>query len=363
MGKSVLVILMGFLIIFNITASNINKTGKESEIVLYNNYGKMMAKDIAQSGTNVILSKLVYYPFWRGVKSNISFAAGTFTAGAVNDAALGIYGIRVYSYSNFNGNLDTVFVRLTYESFRPVEVRAGVTANTEVEINGTITIDGRDHDEFGNLIPSSGTLGISTTSEFDQSGSAKVGGTNDSLGVDYVPSKPANSSIIETEAVWPNGFPNTPDKVMGGDSAGYPEGTLKSIAQSGFNGSQYVTDPSSLTFPLSGVTYVEMGWGQTWQAIDFGSSGGILVIHNSSTNSIIKDLNSGTFKGLLIADDIDKVHCDILGAVVVLTSSPPSGNVIGNSNGSIEYCSSLIADVTTGMPGVRCSLNIAQWID
>lgn len=361
MGKSVLVILMGFLIIFNITAGNINKTSKESEIVLYNNYGKTLAKDIAQSGANVILSKLVYYPFWRSEKSNISFAAGIFTAGAVNDTALGAYGIKVYSYSNFNGSLDTVFVRLRYESYRPVQVRASITANTEVDISGTITIDGRDHDEFGNLIPSSGTFGISTTSEFEQHGSAQVGGTTDST--DYVPSDPANPSIIEESAAWPNGFPDTPDKIMGGDSAGYPEGTLKSIAQSGFNGSQYVTDPSSLTFPLSGVTYVEIGWGQTWQSMDFGNSSGILVVHNSSTNSVIKTLNSGTFKGLLIADDVDKIHCDILGAVVVLTSSPPSGNVIGNGNGSVKYSSALVSQATTGMPGVRCSLNIAQWID
>lgn len=361
MGKSVLIILMGFLIIFNITASNINKTGKESEIVLYDNYSRLMAKDIAQSGANTILSKLVYYPFWRGVKSNISFAAGTFTSGAVNDAALGAQGIKVYSYSNFNSSLDTIFVRLTYESYRPVKVRAGVSANTSVSISGTLIIDGREHDQNGNLIPSSGTLGISTTSTLHQIGNAHVGGTDDS--VDYVPSDPVNPSVVETGAVWPNGFPNTPDKVMGGDSAGYPEGTLKSIAQSGFNGSQYVTNPSSLTFPLHGVTYVEMGWGQTWQSMDFGNSSGILVVHNSSTNSKIKDLNSGTFKGLLIADDVDKIHCDILGAVVVLTSSPPSGNVIGNGNGSIKYCSSLVSDVTTGMPGVRCSLNIAQWID
>ncbi len=106
-----------------------------------------------------------------------------------------------------------------------------------------------------------------------------------------------------------------------------------------------------LTFPLSGVTYVEMGVGQTWQSMSFGTSTGILVVHNATTSSIIKNLNSGIFKGLLIADDVDKIHCDILGAVVVLTSSSPSGNCIGNVSGHVKYCSAFLTQVSSGISG------------
>lgn len=356
----VLIVLLGYLVIFNMMARNMGETSKEAEIDLYDDYSKLVANNIATSGANAILSKLAYDGRWRGERSNISFGGGTFTAGAEDDAALGSYGVRVYSYSIFNGIPDTVFVHLTFGALLPVEVPAGVTSNTDVELSGTIVIDGRNHDENGNVIPSSGTLAISTTSTFSQLGNAQAGGTYDET--DYVPKKNYEPSIIETGVVWDDGFPDTPDKVMGGEDAGYPEGTLKSVAQRGLHGGQYVTNPDNLTFPLRGITYVEIGWGQTWQDIDFGDSSGILVVHNTWTNTITKNLNYGTFKGLIIADDIDKIHCDILGAVVVLTEFPPSGNVIGNGSGSIRYSTAHLALATTGLPGVKCNLYIDNWL-
>jgi len=360
MGKSVLIILLGYLVIFNILANNTNKTSLDAESELYDWYRKKAAKNMAESGVNFVISKIYNNATWRDTKSGISFGGGTITMGAVDDATYATNGIKAFAYSTFDNIQDSAIVHLTFQSSFPVGVRAGVTSNTIVQTSGNLTIDGRDHDLDGNVIPNSGTLGISTTATYTQRGNSHIGGTYE--GSDYAPSKPGDEEIIEESAIWEGDFPDTPDKVMGGEDVGYTEGTLKSIAQSGYNGSQYVTDPNNLSFPLSGVTYVEMGWGQTWQAIDFGNSSGILVIHNSFTNSIIKNLNSGTFTGLIIADDIDKIHCDILGAVVVLTESPPSGNVIGNGNGSIKYCSEVISSVSSGMPGVKQSINIVGWI-
>ena len=222
-------------------------------------------------------------------------------------------------------------------------VRGAVSASSNLASLGTLTVDGRNHDEDGVLISpgGSGTFAISTTQTFNQGGSSYVGGT-DSGGTDHAPALPADPSVIEEN--FAGTVPTTPDEVMGGDDKGWPEGSLKSIAQSGLNGGQYVTDPSNLTFPLSGVTYVELptsGPGQTWQSIDFGSppnhSSGVLVVHNSATNAMIKDLMTGTFKGLLIADDVDKVHSNYNGAVFVLTTAPSGGNCLGNGTGTIVY--------------------------
>ena len=69
---------------------------------------------------------------------------------------------------------------------------------------------------------------------------------------------------------------------------------------------------------------------------------GILILHNSSTNAEIKNINSGTFKGLLIADDMVHIHTDILGAVVCLSPTPSEGNCIGNGNGNVLYSSTAI---------------------
>lgn len=363
MGKSVLIVLMGFLVIFNIIASNMNKTGTEVEVNLYDSYGRVMAKDVAESGANAILSKLVYNSYWRGEKSNIALAGGSFTAGAVSDSSLGLFGIKVYSYSNFNSILDTVFVYLTIDLSFPVGVRAGVTANSDVATSGGLTIDGRNHDENGNVIDTTGTYGISTTSTFIPLPNCYIGGTVNSN--DYTPLRPGHPKydpiVVEEGATWEGGFPDTPDKVMGGEAAGYPEGTLKSIAQSGFNGSQYVAyPPSEPSYPLSGVTYIEVTVGE-YNPPDFTNSSGILVVHNSSSNAAIKNLNTGTFKGLIIADDIDKIKCEVIGAVVGLTTTP-SGNLIGNGDGDIKYSTTLVNQTTTGLPGVKCDLNIVKWI-
>ncbi|MBI1923301.1 pilus assembly PilX N-terminal domain-containing protein [Candidatus Poribacteria bacterium] len=220
----------------------------------------------------------------------------------------------------------------------PANVRSSIVTAGPIQILGAIRMDGRDHDLNGNLIPDSGLPGISTVQTFQQEGASKVGGTAD--GVDYSPSKPGNPAIIETNADWSaeGGFPNTPDKFVR-----LPEGTLKFIAQSGKNGSQYVTDPSLLTFPLSGVTYVELAHGASWSGVNFDNSSGILVVHNTATNAIMTNLNGGTFRGLIIADDLIHIHNTIIGAGISLTSAPSEGNCIGNGTGKVLYSREAIA--------------------
>jgi len=145
----------------------------------------------------------------------------------------------------------------------PPKVRGTIIANAPTKTAGELTLDGRNYGLDGVIIPDSGVFGISTTSTFQQSGVSLVGGTKD--GIDYAPSLPGNPALpsnpaIEKYADWSGqgGFPNTPDKVMG-----FAEGKLKEIAQSGKNGAQYVTHPDALTFPLAGVTYIELASGAT----------------------------------------------------------------------------------------------------
>lgn len=236
-------------------------------------------------------------------------------------------------------------------------VRAALTTNGPVATNGTITIDGRDHDIDGYLILNKGTKGVFTASTYKQTGSSRVGGTDTetdpSFYMDYYATKPGNPLVIETNVgptnpAWDiaatsaiETMPATPDALMA-----YSAGTLKGVALSGMNGSQYTTDPATLTFPLSGVTYVELPSGQVWQDIDFGDSSGILVVHNSSRDALIKNLNSGLFRGLIIADDIVHIHMTIIGAVISLTELPSQGNVIGNGSGEILFSREALANAT-----------------
>ncbi|MBI1928708.1 pilus assembly PilX N-terminal domain-containing protein [Candidatus Poribacteria bacterium] len=245
----------------------------------------------------------------------------------------------------------------------PPKIRGTIIANAPTKTADTLTLDGRNYGLDGVVIPDSGVFGISTTNGFQQSGVSLVGGTKD--GVDYPPSLPGNPALPSNPAIekgqnavdyWngQGGFPNTPDRVMG-----FAEGTLKEIAQSGKNGGQYVTDPSLLTYPLTGVTYVELASGEAWKNIDFGDSSGILVVHNAATNAVIKNLNTGTFRGLIIADDLIGINNMITGAIFNLTAAPSGGKAIGSGAGTVRYSKDTIAQATSSAIGP--TITMASW--
>lgn len=229
----------------------------------------------------------------------------------------------------------------------PPGVKGAVTARWSTDTNGSITIDGRDHTIDGKLILKNGTFGIYTESTYAQGGNSKIGGTNLAT-VDHAPKKPGDPSVMVTNAP-ANSLPDTPDKVMGGGANGFPEGTLKWIAQNG--GGQYVTDPALLTYPLSGVTYVELPSGAVWDMARLGDSTGIgiVVVHNSARDAVIQNLSKsagdvcGCFRGLVIADDIVHIHSTVTGAVVSLTKAPSQGNVIGNGTGKVLFSRAALA--------------------
>lgn len=264
----------------------------------------------------------------------------------------------------------TTYVAITPPaSATTAAIQGGVSSNSPIETKGNLIIDGRNHDLNGTLVSNTGIYGVWTTSTLNQSGSSKIGGTKSST--DYAPSKPANSNTVKTSGSFSGGFPISPDEVFGGSSAGFPDGTIKDFAISGANGSQYVTDPSDLTTPFSGITYVELPNGETWQSMSISGTG-VLIVHNANRNAIMKNLNSGTFKGIIIADDIIHVHTSIYGAIISLSSSPSDGNCIGNGNGSILYSKAAVDQAVSTVNSFSTSknygfgkmrMNVIGWYD
>jgi len=225
----------------------------------------------------------------------------------------------------------------------PIPVIAAITTNAQTKSAGGLIIDGRDHDLSGGLVANNGILGLYTTNSFTQTGSSAIGGTSGAK-VDYAPSKFPDTSIVHSNQKYPGGFPTTPDSVAGGANNGYPEGTLKSFAKSKAGGSQYVTDPSTLKYPLSGITYVELSAGQTWSPKLSGT--GVLVVHSASGNAVFKQ-PSGTFTGLIIGDDVTNLSgLAVLGAIVQISPNPTSVQ-IGTSNGSITYSRQAMLNATS----------------
>ncbi|MBI4231307.1 MAG: hypothetical protein HY608_10765 [Planctomycetes bacterium] len=202
-------------------------------------------------------------------------------------------------------------------------VRGAITARASIDTLGSLIVDGRDYNAAGVLVDA-GTYGISTPGDFDQGGSSKIGGQG------AAPARPALPNSYEEFADPP--YPSTPEEVFG-----LAEGDLDSIK----------TDVPP-TFPLDNEIYYYTG-----DLIDATIEGsGILIVHNDTGTALLKNLQGGLFTGIIIADDIQHIHNDILGAIMHL-SDTSSGNCIGNGSGRVRYSSEVIAALAgTGVQGL-----------
>ncbi|MCF8241346.1 MAG: hypothetical protein K9J16_08155 [Melioribacteraceae bacterium] len=120
-------------------------------------------------------------------------------------------------------------------------------------------------------------------------------------------------------------------------------GALKSIAQSGAGENQYTTNPGSLTYPLSGVTFVQLSAGGEWNPSNIDGSG-VLIVHNNTCDAALKNMNWGTFKGLIISDKLLHVHSNVIGGIVILSNSAAHGRNLGNGNGVVQYSGEAIEE-------------------
>ncbi len=364
-GRAIIVIVVGVIILSATILFRIEATSTAIVSNFTNEYLSQGAQNIAQSGVNMGLRQLANNKSWRTGFPMMSLLNGDVVVTAFDTTysgssviAVRATGIMAYNTGQEERATSTAFVlkRLTPPPFNGV-----LTTNGPTGLAGGMVIDGRNHTTSGTLIAAQGVYGVWTTSTLSQGGGSQVGGT--AKGTDYVPKGwPKSSKVVQQNWVDP-AFPTTPDSVFGGAAFGYPEGTLKSLAQSGSGGSQYVTDPSKLNFPMAGITYVELPSGGSWNPSAFTGSG-ILVVHNTSKNAILTNVTGGNFTGIVIGDDVVHVNNIIIGAVVALTPNPSTGNLIGNGNGQILYSTASIQNaldfLLPGGPGILPGV-VAWW--
>lgn len=367
-GRSIILVVVGFIVVASVTMFRIEAASTRiiSNVDLY--YNHQSARNIAQSGVSMGLRQLADSSAWRSgfplmdlLTGKVVVTACDTTFNGRSAVRISAVGISAYGTSDETRDTSTAYVAQKPIQFLP---KAAATTDANTKDGGGLSIDGRNHDTLGTLLTGAsagtGVFGLYTTGTLSVSGSSVIGGTNSS-GKDIPTKGKLDTSIIRTSQVYPGGFPQTPDALFGGAAAGYPEGTMKTMAKSGQGGSQYVTDPSLLTYPLSGITYVEVGPGVTWSPKLTG--GGILILHNSTTSAVFKQ-PSGTFSGLIVTDDLTNLSgLDILGALVQLTSTPTS-DLFGSSNGSIKYSSQAILSAQRlfqGTEGIGSTSNVIGW--
>ncbi|MDQ7818563.1 MAG: hypothetical protein RDU14_16175 [Melioribacteraceae bacterium] len=352
MGKAIIIYVLGTLTIFLTLNTNVNQRISSSVNSVSENFSDVSARNIANSMAEMLIAEIGNNKNFRVSNWTLKSMFGGEAYYRVVDTVITADTLIKISikanYFNLVKNVDVLGKSSVSGSpgFLPGTVKAAISTNNNVQTLGNLVVDGRDHDINGNLIGGQGTYAIWTTGSYSRSGNSHLGSTVSET--DYSLAKVENNNYRLESQSYPGGYPTSPDGVLGGAANGFTDGTLKALSQSGWNGSQYVTNPSSLTFPLSGVTYVELTSGGTWNPANINGSG-ILIVHNTSGNAKIKNLNSGTFKGLLIADDIIHIHTNIIGAVVALSPSPSDGNCIGNGNGDVLFSRAAINQATTNL--------------
>ena len=340
MARFIMILVLGAIITYGVTSITLNEYTSQGTQNSMDDYSYNRARDIANGMTDIILMRIANDESYRvnsPITENLNGGYATYTA--ENSFIDGDSLIKITVSANYGGTakIITAYAKppLTLELDLGIHC---LTANSTVKVNGSFLIDARNHTDGGVLIPQDGTYAMWSTGNINTGGGFKGGGTFNN--VDYVPKNPPNSSIIASNQIYPGGFPTTPEQVF----SNYPPGTtLKEFAQTGENGSQYVTDPELLSYPLEGVTYVDLPGGQEWTSAEL-SGNGIIVVHNNVLNARL-GVPHGTFSGLIICDRIRLFKADVIGAVVSLTTTQSGGNIIGNT-GSIIYSKEAIKNET-----------------
>jgi hypothetical protein len=351
MGRNALILVFGFAIITGIMRLALHSGERNLSQIAYDRYEDYTGRNAAHSGAHLALDTLRQDPHWRDGYTNLSIFNASVDVQVYDqysDTTLGEDTLRIAGQGTIGGQTADVILKVTVDATPYLgNINAAITAQANITTLGDMYVDGRDHDWHGNLIPNNGTYAVVTVSQYIPGGNTWLAGTT-VAGVDYGPVDEAWEPIVLENYVWPGGYPNTPEEVLGGAAAGLPPDFFKGIAISGYNGSQYVVDPNALTFPLHGVTYVELPAGTNWQPASLGDNGqGLLIVHNSTKDATMVNVNASLFRGLIITDDLQHEHADVIGAIFVL-KDPVGGNCIGNGTGDVLFSRIALDKALTG---------------
>ena len=361
-GKAILIVVFGIMSVSFVSYETIMTHSNEGNNNIVNYYYEQQAYNISQTGINMTMMKLEAEPTWdKGFFYTDLFGGKLYTKLLdtlyEGNKAVKITSVGIMGYNTKYEKRETSIVYLKPNGgFIPTAVKAAFTSNKTVLALGSLTIDGRDHDLDGNLIATAGTLGVWTTGEYISPWLLSITKLASTVSnTDYGLQTGENDNVRLENQEYEGGFPEDPAEVLGGEDSDLTDQDLIKLAKSGVDGSQYVTDPEELKAPLSGITYVELKnekskkwpWYQ-WESMDITGSG-ILIVHNKDGNSLINNINSGTFKGLVIADNISGFNATVIGGVVNIGKNPYGSSffsALSFGTGDMLYSNEAIIDAT-----------------
>jgi hypothetical protein len=341
---SSLIFVVSLAIILNIVFITVYLTVSKTQKATGSKRLKTSSVTIAEAGKEKLYAQLIdksYTPTANQratVYTDFALGAGTFTVSCSANTTLDTVWIESWGKDNQSETGIAIVAALSPRiNISSVPVRGAVTARTDVEVLGNITIDGRDHDTNG-VVVGPGLFGVSTCDSLDLSGSAQVGGNNtapvdskDTTGV---------SSIICEQDVPVSAALSSPESFLG-----LSPGALDEFKS------------TTLTTPFHGIRYIT----NTVGPIDFGNySSGILIVHNSFKTAEMH-LNQGKFIGLIIVDKMAKINgkAEVLGSVVALGETDVS--TFGNGGAKINYSSYVMNNLGKYCDNVKKKMTELSW--
>ena len=185
MGKLIVIAVLGSFIVFGIVNHNVNSNLNGATDNAVDHYSLTTARNISNSMAEVLFQKIAEDKNFRCPQKTQKNILGGNVSYTVTDVLLdGDSLIKISLESTYSSvkKSATIYVKSPVPSGSnkvPKGILAAITANNNIDLNGGLIVDGRDHDINGNVVSGSGTYGIWTTGGIDQNGNSKIGGTSD----------------------------------------------------------------------------------------------------------------------------------------------------------------------------------------
>lgn len=344
---SALLIVMVLIVVLLGLASAMLSTSLASSRNAESALAESRALAIAEAGVNAALAELL---------AGRSGTLGTEVAPISYDSGVATAASTYYTevYANADGT-QSIVSRSNYEGFRKglevvvkrdqasvvYKARAAITARSSVSALGNFIGDGREWNDSGTALVGPGVFGVSTMATLGISGQAQVGGNG------LAPTQTPGPTIVEQNALWPDGYPAGPDAALG-----LLPGTLKGAAVRAGTYCASAADWNALRTanggqtPSGKVIYIEAD-----QIVPFelgttmNANPSLLVFHNSATLATAKNIH-GYFKGLFLVDDIDHENAASLMVGAIMTFRAVSGgNIFGNGAANARYSSEALGQL------------------
>lgn len=278
----------------------------------------------------------------KNIYTDYSLGTGTFSVSCSTNAAVDTAWIESWGKDQTSETGIGVVAAISSDAiFNPVPVVAAVTSRPSVDCKGSIDVDGRDYDSTGTVLKDpKGVNAISTC------GTLSVGTATGLCGNNYcVPKKPSASEldIVSDQGVAVSSVLASPEAFLG-------------VASGALN--KYKIAESAMTYPFHGVRYIE----STAGPLHIGGSSGVLIIHSAMKNASLQINGTGTFKGIVIVDEMDKMNGNItvVGAVACLADFA-GAKMFGNGSAYVKYSSQVLNNLNKFITDGDKSVKELSW--